>query len=98
MEKPMNERMAIVENRLDQHDSRLNRHGDKIDGLQAENVKQNSMLEKLCTEQEKTHRKTQENGDKLEAIHTSAKTIQWLFGAAVAILSAYLTVKQLGIF
>lgn len=104
MEEKLNERMAVVENRLDQHDERLNRHGDKIDGLQAENIKQNSMLEKLCIEQEKTHRKTQENGDKLDEIHAEAiasrklnKMLAWIVITGLpALLSALYTMRQLG--
>jgi len=94
----MNERMAVVESRLDQHDERLDRHSDRLDSLAAENIKQNTLLEKVCIAQEKTHKKTEANGDKLEEIYTISKTIQWLFGAAVALASAFLTIKQLGIF
>ena len=47
-QKPLNERLAIAESQIVQHEGRLNRHEERISDLQQQNTKQDTTLNKLC--------------------------------------------------
>ena len=98
----INERLASAETRLDQHDQRLNRHSDRIDTLQAENIKQNAVLEKLCNNLDKNSELTKKNQEMIAEIHTQGKTTINLVKAIVygvpALFALYTAVKQFGLF
>lgn len=100
-EKPLNERLASAETRLDQHEQRLDRHGERIDSLQAENIKQNTVLEKLCNNLDKNSELTKKNQEMISEIHTQGKTTINLVKAIVygvpAIVGLWMALKQIGL-
>lgn len=87
----INERVARAEQRLDTHDIRLKAHGDEIDALRGENIKQNSTLESLS-------RDVKENNEISHSIKGAVDTVKWLVGGLGALLGLWVTIKQLGFF
>lgn len=87
----INERVARAEQRLDTHDIRLKAHGDEIDALREQNIKQDSTLESLS-------RDVRENNEISHSIKGGVNTLKWLVGGVSALGGLWLTVKQLGLF
>ena len=85
----LGERIAKVETRQDITETRLKAHGEQIDELMKQNVKQDDKLDKIC-------RETKDNTELSRSIKGGIKTIQWMFYGATAVLGLYLTLKQLG--
>lgn len=104
MEKPINERMAVVENRLDKHDDRLNSHATKLDKLAEHNIVQDGVLRELTNSMQKNNEMTDRNTSKLDEIHAETlanrkinKTLAWVVITGLpALLSALYTMRQLG--
>ena len=104
MEKSANERIAVVENRLDQHDERLNSHAQKLDKLAEHNVVQDGVLRDLAKSMQKSNEMTEKNTSKLDEIHAETlasrktnKTLAWIVITGLpALLSALYTMRQLG--
>jgi len=96
------ERLVAAETRLDNHDRRLDSHGDRIGNLEQHNVRQDALLEKLCTSQNRTHDLTVENSKKLDSLLTQGKTVKWMVTAIVtgipALVTLYLALRDLGWF
>ena len=100
----MNERIAVVENRLDQHDERLNSHASKIDKLAEHNIVQDGVLRELTNSMQKNNEMTERNTSKLDEIHAETlanrkinKTLAWVVITGLpALLSALYTMRQLG--
>lgn len=87
----IDERVARAEQRLDTHDIRLKAHGDEIDALREQNIKQDYTLESLS-------RDVRENNEISHSIKGAVDTVKWLVGGIGALLGLWVTVKQLGIF
>ncbi len=85
----LGERVAKVETRMDIADARLKAHGDELDALREQNIKQDDKLNQIC-------RETKDNTELSRSIKGGIKTIQWMFYGATAVLGLYLTIKQLG--
>lgn len=83
------ERVASAETMLDIHAIRLKAHGEQIDELMKQNVRQDAKLTQICKE-------TKDNTELSRGIKNGIKTIQWMFYCATAVLGLYLTLKQLG--
>ena len=87
----MNERIAVVEAQVKEHDSRLNRHDEKITDLQTQNVRQDTKLDNLC-------KLASESKALSEDIHGAVKTVKWIVSGATALIGLWVAVKQLGLF
>ena len=87
----INERVAKAEQRLDDHEHRISTHGQEIDALRGENIKQNSTLESLS-------RDVKENNEISHSIKGAVDTVKWLVGGLGALLGLWVTIKQLGLF
>lgn len=91
MEKSANERIAVMENRLDIHDERLKAHDEVLDALKLQNKAQDAKLDQIC-------RETQENSSVTHSIKGGVDTVKWLLAGVSTIGGLWLTVKQLGWF
>ena len=91
MEKSANERIAVMENRLDIHDQRLKAHDEILDALKLQNKAQDAKLDQIC-------RETQENSSVTHSIKGGVDTVKWLLAGVSTIGGLWLTVKQLGWF
>ncbi len=101
-QKPLNERLAIAESQIVQHEGRLNRQDERISDLQQQNTKQDATLSKLCQKLDKNSELTQQNQKMIAEIHTQGKTTVKLIKAIIygvpAVIAFYVAIKQLGIF
>ena len=99
--KPLNERLAIAESQIVQHEGRLNRHDERIGDLQQQNTKQDATLNKLCNNLDKNSELTQQNQKMISEIHTQGKTTVKLVKAIVygipAIVGLWMALKQIGL-
>ena len=86
-----NERIAVMENRLDIHDERLKAHDEVLDALKLQNKAQDSKLDQIC-------RETQENSSVTHSIKGGVDTVKWLLAGVSTIGGLWLMVKQLGWF
>ena len=91
MMQEISERVVKIETRLDNHDARLNRHGQQIDDLKLQNSKQDSKLDQLC-------RESKENTAMTRSIKGGVDTVKWLLAGVSTLGGLWLLVKQLGIF
>lgn len=96
------ERLVAVETQVQNHTDRLNAHSNRIGDLEKHNVKQDSLLEKLCAGQEKTNEMTKKNSEILKEIVVQNKTIRnlvwWAIGAVPVFYSAWEVAKKMGLF
>ena len=86
-----NERIAVMENRLDIHDERLKAHDEILDVLKLQNKAQDAKLDQIC-------RETQENSSVTHSIKGGVDTVKWLLAGVSTLGGLWLMVKQLGIF
>ena len=86
-----NERIAVMENRLDIHDERLKAHDEILDVLKLQNKAQDAKLDQIC-------RETQENSSVTHSIKGGVDTLKWILAGVSTIGGLWLTVKQLGWF
>ena len=91
MMQELGERIAKVETRQDITDVRLKSHGDQIDELMRQNVKQDDKLNTLC-------RESKENTAMTRSIKGGVDTIKWLIAGASTVGGLWLLIKQLGVF
>ena len=100
-QKPLNERLAIAESQIVQHEGRLNRHDERISDLQQQNTKQDATLNKLCQKLDKNSELTKKNQEMISEIHTQGKTTVKLVKAIVygipAIVGLWMALKQIGL-
>lgn len=98
----INERLAIAESQIVQHEGRLNRQDERISDLQQQNTKQDATLNKLCQKLDKNSELTKKNQEMITEIHTQGKTTVKLIKAIIygvpAVIAFHVAVKQLGIF
>ncbi len=102
VDEKLNERMAVAESQIAQHEDRLNRQDDRIGELQKQNVKQDAKLTKLCQKIDKNSEMTQQNQKMIADIYSQGKTTVKLIKAIIygvpAVIAFYVAIKQLGIF
>ncbi len=94
------ERLVAVETQVKNHTERLNSHGDRIGNLEQHNVRQDALLEKLCTSQGRTHDLTVEVSKKVDSLLTQGKTVKWMVTAIItgipALVTLYLALRDAG--
>lgn len=96
------DRMTKAEALIENQEKRLDAHSDRLRDLEKHNVKQDSLLEKLCAGQEKTNEMTKKNSEILKEIVVQNKTIRnlvwWAIGAVPVFYSAWEVAKKMGLF
>lgn len=85
------ERLVAAETRLDNHDRRLDSHGDRIGNLEQHNVRQDAKLDSI-------EKKLTESCEVTRSIKGGVDTVKWLLAGVSTIGGLWLLVKQLGIF
>lgn len=91
MPQEIGERVAVTEDRIKQHDNILAKHGDQIDALMHDNVRQDSKLNSLCHDMK-------ENTEISRSIKGAVDTVKWLVAGVSTLGGLWLMVKQLGWF
>lgn len=86
----LGERIAKVETRQDIADIRLKAHGDQIDELMKQNVKQDDKLNSI-------DRKLSESCTITRSIKGGMDTIKWMIAGVSSVGGVWLLLKQLGI-
>lgn len=101
MDQPMNERIVKVETQLENHEKRLNKHGEEIDELKINTIRQDSELAQLRAELAKNTETTEANHGVLQEIRTQVKTVGWIgwgiIGAIPVALTIFESLKKSGI-
>lgn len=85
------ERLVAAETRLDNHDRRLDSHGDRIGNLEQHNVRQDTKLDSI-------EKKLTESCEVTRSIKGGVDTVKWLLAGVSTLGGLWLLIKQLGIF
>lgn len=83
------ERLVAAETRLDNHEKRLDAHGNELEELRKQNVMQDAKLDGI-------DKKLTESCDVTRKISGGVDTIKWLFGLGIAAYTLYEIATKMG--